>query len=120
MSPHIAVFTTFFEDHLKYYPSMQIYFDDKATIFKYQTEKDFSVLGTQMSLLVKQYGHALPRSYTVVGEEDIPEDWELSIIGDHNRYNMALVKAVFEYLDMDESLVQKHIEAFTGSIFQWV
>src|SRR3989344_3204668 len=37
ISPHVAVFTNFLEDHMNYYQgSMDKYFNDKANIFKYQ------------------------------------------------------------------------------------
>lgn len=39
-SPHIAVFTNFFPDHLNYYVSMEEYFADKANIFCFQREED--------------------------------------------------------------------------------
>ena len=36
-SPHIAVFTTFFSDHLNYYKNnLDAYLSDKANIFLYQ------------------------------------------------------------------------------------
>src|SRR3989344_8818958 len=45
ISPNLAVFTTFYPDHLNYYKgSMKRYFDDKANILKYQKKGDFLIL----------------------------------------------------------------------------
>lgn len=43
-SPHIALITNLFPDHLNTYPSMEAYADAKANIFKWQTPDDFLIL----------------------------------------------------------------------------
>ncbi len=42
-SPHIALFTNFFPDHLNYYESMAGYFEDKKNIFSFQGKDDVVV-----------------------------------------------------------------------------
>jgi UDP-N-acetylmuramoylalanine--D-glutamate ligase len=43
MSPHIAVFTNFFPDHMNYYRSMDSYLQDKKQIFLHQKPRDWFV-----------------------------------------------------------------------------
>lgn len=43
-SPHIALITNLFPDHLNTYPSMKAYAEAKANIFKWQTSDDFLIL----------------------------------------------------------------------------
>ncbi|MBI5005383.1 MAG: UDP-N-acetylmuramoyl-L-alanine--D-glutamate ligase [Candidatus Lloydbacteria bacterium] len=43
-SPHIALITNLFPDHLNTYASMKAYAEAKANIFKWQTEDDFLIL----------------------------------------------------------------------------
>lgn len=43
LSPHIAVFTNFFPDHMNYYRTMDEYLIDKKNIFIYQKPKDWFV-----------------------------------------------------------------------------
>src|SRR3989339_1753859 len=43
ISPHIAVFTNFYPDHLNYYKNLEDYFYDKTAIFQYQKERDYLV-----------------------------------------------------------------------------
>lgn len=38
VSPHIAVFTNLYADHLNYYDDMEDYFQDKTAIYRYQRE----------------------------------------------------------------------------------
>lgn len=44
LSPHIAVVTNIFQDHLNYYKSMEEYAADKKNIFLHQKPTDFCVL----------------------------------------------------------------------------
>ena len=44
ISPHIAVFTNFFPDHLNYYASMEDYFEDKRMICAFQQPEDILIL----------------------------------------------------------------------------
>lgn len=48
MSPHIAVFTNFYPDHLNYYKNMDDYFFDKKAIFMYQKENDICFINEQL------------------------------------------------------------------------
>lgn len=114
ISPSIAIFTNFYEDHQNYYSSMKEYFEDKAHIFSHQKPGDYAVLGVQMTPFIKQYGYTYPQDYCVTDSDDIPELWEFKILGEHNRYNMACVKAVLEYLECTESEIQDALESFGG------
>ncbi len=44
MSPHIAVLTNFYPDHLNYYKTMAAYVADKKIIFAFQKKKDIAVM----------------------------------------------------------------------------
>jgi len=44
LSPHIAVITNIFQDHLNYYSAMEKYIADKKYIFSSQKEDDFVIL----------------------------------------------------------------------------
>lgn len=46
-SPHIAVLTNIYQDHLDYYASLDHYIDAKLNIFKYQNNKDIAYIGSE-------------------------------------------------------------------------
>lgn len=46
-SPHIAIITNLFEDHLDYYKDLQEYYDSKFNILRYQDEEDIVILNLQ-------------------------------------------------------------------------
>jgi len=116
ISPHIAVFTTFFQDHLNYYNGdMQKYFDDKANIFKYQKKGDFLFIGAQAEQEIgKRYrGRIFGKKY-IVHTSDIPSSWKLHMPGEHNRYNTSIAVRVCRALGVAEKDMKSTVESFNG------
>lgn len=113
-SPHIAVFTTFYQDHLFYYRGdTKRYLADKANIFLYQDKADTFVLGAQATnSLSTQYSHALRRA--IVASESDAADLKLRIPGTHNRYNAACARAATLAYGIDEETIRHALEAFPG------
>ena len=124
LSPHIAVFTTFYPDHLNYYGStalttgktaLDTYLDDKANIFKSQNKDDVLVLGSQAAALVKgRYSGGIFSRLEVVGAESLSSDWKLQVPGEHNRYNAALALAAARASGVDDATSRNALESFKG------
>jgi UDP-N-acetylmuramoylalanine--D-glutamate ligase len=119
ISPHISVFTTFLSDHLNYYKGqLPQYFADKANIFKYQNEHDVLILGNDVAeLLNQQYAEFkkdIKSSIVTAGTEDAPNDWQIKIPGEHNKYNIGIAVATAKALQIPEESVRKTVENFTG------
>ncbi|MHB8860679.1 MAG: UDP-N-acetylmuramoyl-L-alanine--D-glutamate ligase [Minisyncoccota bacterium] len=115
-SPHIAVFTTLYPDHLNYYKdSPEQYLADKANIFLYQTPDDTLVLGKQCApAVIDTYGERIESKIVVADELKLPDTWMLRIPGLHNRYDAALALATARALGIDDAASRKSIESFTG------
>ncbi len=125
VSPQVAVFTTFFDDHLSYYKNDRMkYLNDKVAIFQYQKKGDVLVVGEQTE---KQVIEARPSVAPLVARAaDIPEDWKIKLLGEHNRQNIACAiaaaRAVLKKLTPDVPRrqtsgvkdIQKAIERFGG------
>lgn len=106
LSPHIAVFTTFFPDHQDYYPDMDTYLADKAEIFLHQGPDDTLVLGEQVvPLLEPLYRKAIVSAVVVASPEVVPEG-TLIIPGTHNRMDAACaLEAVLAFgVEREEAL----------------
>ncbi len=68
LSPHIAVFTTLFPDHMNYYPDIDRYLEDKAQIFLHQKPEDTLVMGSAVApLITEKFGDAI-RAKVVVAD----------------------------------------------------
>lgn len=124
MSPHIAVFTTFYSDHLNYYKDdLGAYFADKANIFLYQKPEDMLVLGKQCApTIIEKYGEDIEAKMLVVDETKLPDIWVLRIPGMHNRYNAALALAAIRSLSagrqgvvgVPDEVSRKALQSFAG------
>jgi UDP-N-acetylmuramoylalanine--D-glutamate ligase len=116
MSPNIAVFTTFFPDHMNYYhDSMEAYLNDKAQIFLHQLPTDTVVLGAQCAEQIQNaYEGRINGHVVVAGAHDFRADWELKIPGNHNRYDAALAVEAARALDIDDDLTKEALEIFNG------
>ncbi len=114
ISPNIAVFTTFFPDHMNYYKnSMEDYFADKANIFNYQNKEDLLVVGKQALPFIKKIGGKI-ESNLVVPKTSLPVGWKLNIPGEHNIYDAMLAVEVARSLGIKDSVIKKALAAFKG------
>ncbi len=116
ISPHIAVFTTFYQDHLNYYKNdMGAYLADKAKIFLHQSADDVLILGKQCApAVIEKYGELIESKTVVVDEQKLPSDWTLRMPGQHNRYNAALALAALRALDISDEVIRETFATFAG------
>ncbi len=114
ISPDVAVFTTLFPDHMKYYgDDMQKYFNDKANIFKYQKSNDIFVVGNQALPFVHKWGGKII-SKMVTPINELPKGWKLKIPGEHNIYDASLAIEVARSMGLKDLVIKKGIESFKG------
>ncbi len=123
ISPQVAVFTNFMEDHLNYYmagsrakeEAMQLYFEDKANIFKYQNDSDTLIITPEVFEWSKKLkGVTLGQEVVLVDESIIPEDTKLAMPGAHNRLNAALAYKALEALGLEEEEIFAGLASFPG------
>jgi len=116
ISPELAIFTTFYPDHLSYYKGdIDAYLADKANIFLNQKPDDTLILGEQMALtVIDKYEQYIASKIVVAGEKTIPEDWYLLVPGAHNRYDAAIALAAARALGVDDEVSKKALESFLG------
>lgn len=127
ISPHIAVFTNLMPDHMNYYGSdpgttalpwpgrragyragMEEYFADKANIFVHQKTGNLLFVGSNVQERVKA---ARPPILAAVPPA-IPADWQLKVVGEHNRENASLAVAALRALGLSESEIKSGLESF--------
>ncbi len=112
ISPHIAVFTNFYPDHLNYYKDMDEYFADKANIFNYQQLERGDTLIVGDSAL-DRVSNSNP-SVDPLKAVPIPENWTLGVPGVHNRENAALAREALQALGLTDKEIKNALEKFTG------
>ena len=112
ISPHIAIFTNFYPDHLNYYKDLKEYFYDKQAIFQYQKTGDYLIVNESLK---EKVDSVLQTSSTIAqfSKNDFP--YSLTFLkGDHNLENAAAALKVSEVLNIDKNKAIEIIKNFSG------
>ncbi len=115
ISPKIAVFTNFMDDHLNYYKGdIRKYWYDKESIFSYQGKGDLLITQKQVLNLVRDYVGQINSQVILANKNNIPKNWKINLLGKHNRENISLAIALAQTLDINERSVRTTVENFSG------
>lgn len=124
ISPQIAVFTTFMEDHLNYYErggkgrdeAMALYFTDKAQIFSHQEASDVLITTPEVFDWIKKVlpKTTLTQEVILADSSILPEDMLLSMPGEHNRLNATLAYEALKSVGLNEEEIFDGLATFPG------
>jgi UDP-N-acetylmuramoylalanine--D-glutamate ligase len=122
ISPQIAVFTNFMDDHLNYYmrggkshdEAMDLYFNDKAQIFLHQEESGVLVTTPEVFERAKRLAGTLGQEVVLADSSVLPEDMLLSTPGEHNRLNAALAYEALKAVGLSEEEIFEGLASFPG------
>lgn len=124
ISPTVAVFTSFMEDHLNYYKrggktheeAMASYFTDKAQIFLHQEDSGTFITTPAVFEWVNQVlpGQSLGQELVLADTSVLPEDILLSMPGEHNRLNAALAYEALRAVGLDDEAIFEGLATFPG------
>jgi len=123
ISPHIAVFTNFYPDHLNYYKDLDEYFYDKTAIYQYQKKGDFFVANEGLKELIekaryRKFFNGKQKTVknlvsSLFSKQDFP--YKLAYLkGDHNLENAAAALKVAEILKINKNKAVEIIKNFKG------
>ena len=131
ISPNLSVFTNLMVDHQNYYGSatlttnanpMDLYFSDKANIYRWQKAGDIIIAGREIAKKLKitrqnfaqQNLSRQESKLQSISAKDFPTNWKTKLIGEHNRFNVALAIAAARALGIKDSVLKKVVANFTG------
>ena len=115
ISPHIAVFTTFYPDHMNYYDGdIKRYMRDKTAIFRHQKKGDVLVLSRQVADLTHAERADRDPSFGSLLLKPLPSSFKMQIPGAHNLLNAALAKAATKACDIDDATIETALQNFAG------
>ncbi len=101
-SPHVAVLTNFYPEHLTHHGSLERYREAKLNIARFQSHGDVFINGSDVvtdfrgTVITPQSGNT----------------FETKLIGAHNQYNCALALIAVQAFDVSEEEARKHIATF--------
>lgn len=106
-APHVAVFLNLFEEHLDYYGTFERYFQAKANIISHQMKGDLAFVGENVPKIETESEVKIIKNIT--------EDFDLSILGEHNRLNAQFVYEIATSVyGQDKEKVIEGINEFKG------
>ncbi len=119
VSPHIAVITNVYPDHLDYYGSLEEYTLAKQLIAINQTENDFLILPEDNEIINDtNFTLSLKAEIIRFSAKDLPEYFKPIIKGEHNLPNCAAALRVSGILGLDEQETLETIKNFKGVEFR--
>lgn len=116
ISPHLAVLTNLYPDHLldRTFPE---YVFDKTAIYAYQSGAD-TLFANQDDPLVQAQTESAPANKVWFSARQLPKHVRLQLPGDHNRANAAAVMQVGRYLNIPQALIESILSSFTPLPFR--
>lgn len=103
ISPKYSIVTNYYSDHLDQHANLEEYLSAKNNIFNYQLETDFCFLNEQITTKID----ISPKSQTYLINSEIVsqinEGIFLPIVGEHNRFNLALGLCLYSILIQGEN-----------------
>lgn len=122
ISPQVAVFTNFMDDHLNYYSrggktyeeAMDLYFKDKAQIFLHQEDSGVFITTPEVFERARKLAGSLGQEVVLADASVLPEDMLLSMPGEHNRLNAALAYEALKAVGLTEEEIFDGLASFPG------
>lgn len=109
ISPHVAVFTSFLDDHLNYYKGdRDVYFNDKAGIFINQKKEDVTIVSPQAHAELLKRGYGDDVLVPTVSAKESP------LVGAHNEVNVSLALEVMKVLGIKSEDAHKALQTFSA------
>jgi UDP-N-acetylmuramoylalanine--D-glutamate ligase len=108
ISPHISIFTSFMDDHMNYYKdNKELYFNDKAHIYRHQKEYDVLIASPQAAQEIRARDKV---------DITIPEGtfFEMNLIGEHNQVAARLAYEAASQCGLSEEEIKNAIKTFPG------
>lgn len=109
ISPNIAVFTSFMDDHMNYYKNdKEMYFNDKANIYRNQNEYDVLIASPQAAKEI------LFRDKKVAPVVPDNVHFEMKLIGEHNQIAAQLASEVAKECGLPDDEIRDAIATFSA------
>lgn len=104
-SPHIAVITSLFPEHMDFHNSVESYYLAKKTIISHQKNYDYFIFNPKYDVLTK-WSKTITSTPIAIKSYHLPDN--LPLIGEHNRDNINLALTAVETFGLS---VEKAIQS---------
>ena len=99
-SPNISIVTNLFRDHVNYHGSIEAYWEAKRNVMRFMDETGLIVYNPETEMVLHWLAETKAKSIPIDHKEEVDMS-NVKLIGDHNKLNFLMVKAVAEQLGID-------------------
>ena len=110
-SPHIAVFTSFFPEHMDFHGSVENYLDAKKNIIRHSTSADYFIYNPQFNVIKNLANETKANSLPFTKDYDNLLE-QSSLLGDHNKDNMRAAITVAKLFTIDDDTIKEALHKF--------
>ncbi len=116
ISPHVAVVTNVYPDHLDRYSSLEAYAATKAALFSWQKDGDLAFWNgpSEWLSLMNQNIQTGVTFHSLPNQEAGKKEYRLQIPGEHNQDNARVAAAVCLEIGVEDKVIQEALATFTG------
>lgn len=119
VSPKYSVITNILHDHLNYYQNMMQYSEAKRIIAKYQVPGDFIFINISDKITNHpKFLEGLKGKVIYFSATDLPEGFNPTLVGFHNKVNYAAALAVIKQLGLSTKQALNSMNQFKGVDFR--
>ncbi len=119
VSPHWALITNIFRDHLNYYSSMDEYISAKRIICKYQKSDDFLIIGKDDPIAdTYQFTNGLQSQIIKFSADNLPKNFSSILQGEHNLKNIAAAYQTAKMFNVEDKLIFQILSSFQSIEFR--
>lgn len=112
-SPHIAVVTNLFPEHMDYHDGTDEYYRAKKNIIRFQKKDDVFVYNPQVTEL-QQWAHEA-RGSALPFSKELPFGRDgIHLLGEHNVDNVRAAVAVARLLNVPDECIERAVRNFKG------
>ncbi len=119
VSPHWALITNIYPDHLNYHYDFEDYVRAKKVIADFQEDKDILFLRKDDPVTTSDdFKETILSQIKFFSKDDLPDGFKPELKGDHNLDNIAASVALAKALDVPEKIALSAAKEFKGIEFR--
>jgi len=110
-SPHVAVVTNLYNDHVDYHGSKEQYWEAKRNIMRFMTAQDTVIYNPDFDTIKGWLAESPCQSVEIASNDDI-DIRKSKLLGSHNKQNALMARAAARVVGVEDAACQKALDSF--------
>lgn len=110
-SPHIAVVTNLYNDHVDYHGTKEQYWEAKRNIMRYMSSRDTLIYNPEFDAIKGWLAESPCQTVTITSTDEIDIS-KSRLLGSHNKQNALMARAAAVAVGVDHTSCQQALDSF--------